>query len=129
MRLDRLVVARGAAVGLLLAVPATVANGILAGQKDRSAALSLLTLVVVVAGFFVAGFSAGRERPHDGRRHGTAAAVVALVPVEVVAVLGRLDRGAGLSLFSIVITAFVAVGAGSTGGTLGAARQTRRSNQ
>lgn len=127
MNLDRLVVARGAAAGLLLAVPATVANGILADQDDRSAALSLVTLLVTVAGFLLAGFSAGHERPDDSRRHGLAAALIALVPVEVVAVLGRLDRGVGLSLPAIVLTAFVAAGAGATGANLGATRKTRRS--
>ncbi len=127
MNLDRLVVARGAAAGLLLVIPATVANGVLARQDDRSAGLSLLTILVVAIGFLVAGFSAGHERPDDARRHALASAVVALVPAEVVAVLGRLDRGAAISLFAIVITAFLAVGAGFTGGRLGAARKTRRS--
>lgn len=127
MSLDRLVVARGAAAGLLLAVPATIANGILADQDDRSAAWSLVTLVVLVAGFFVAGFSAGHERPDDARRHGLVAALVAFVPVQALAVVNRLDRGAGLSAFSVVLTAFLAAGAGSTGGNLGGRRSAARS--
>lgn len=127
MNLDRLVVARGAAAGLLLAAPATLANGVLAAQEDRSAALSLLTLVLVVLGFAVAGFSAGHERPATARPHGLAAALVALIPVEILAVLGRLDRGAGISVLSIVLTGFFAAGAGSTGALLGAKRVTGRS--
>ena len=129
MNLDRLVVARGAAAGLLLAAPATFANGVLAAQEDRSAALSLLTLVLVVVGFGVAGFSAGHERPTTARAHGLAAALVALIPVEILAVLGRLDRGAGISLVSIVLTGFFAAGGGSTGALLGAKRATGRSAQ
>lgn len=125
-RLDRLVVLRGAAAGLLLAVPAAVANGILAAQDDRSASLSILTLVVLVAGFAVAGFSAGHERPDDAVRHGVAAALVAVVPVQILAVLNRLDRGTGVSIASIVVTAFLAAGAGVTGATLAVRRQARR---
>lgn len=125
--MDRLVVARGAAAGLLLAAPATLANGILAGQDDRSAALSLLTLVLVVVGFGVAGFSAGHERPDLARPHGLAAAMLTLIPVEILAVLGRLDRGAGISLVLIVVTGFFAAGAGSAGSLIGAKRATGRS--
>lgn len=129
MTLDRLVVARGAAAASFLAVPATIANGILAAQDEPSGAWSLLTLVVLAVGFFVGGFSAGTERPDDGRRHGLAAALVALVPVEALAILNRLDRGAGVSAFSIVITAFLAAGAGSTGGNVGARRQANRTTR
>ncbi len=127
MSLDRLVVARGAAAGLLLAVPATIANGILADQEDRSAGWSLVTLVVLVAGFAVAGVSAGHERPDDGRRHGVAAALVAFVPVQALAIVNRLDRDAGFSAFSFLLTALLAAGAGAVGGALGARRAARRS--
>jgi len=126
VNLDRLVVLRGAAAGSILAVPAALANGILAAQDDRSAALSILTLVVLVAGFAVAGFSAGHERPDDALRHGVAAALVAFVLVQALAVLNRLDRGTGVSLASIVVTAFLAAGAGATGANLAVRRQASR---
>lgn len=128
MNLDRLVVLRGAAAGLLLALPATVFNGILAEQENRSAPFSLLTVLLVLAGFGLAGFSAGHERPDDGRRHGLAAAVVTLVPVELFAITSRLGRGDGISLFTILLTAAFAVAAGSRGGTMGAHRKAGRSS-
>jgi zinc transporter ZupT len=122
--LDRLAVVRAAAVGVLLAVPAAFANVVLADQEDRSAVLSLVTLVVLVLGFLAAGFAAGRFAAADAARHGTAAALVVLVLVQVIAVLGRLDRGDGVSIAAIVFTGFLAAVAGATGGTLASRRRT-----
>ena len=127
MTLDRLVVARGAAAGLLLAVPATIANGILADQADPSFPLSVLTLLGVAAGFALAGFSAGHERPDDARRHGLAAVLWALLIVELLAILGRLDRGDPVSIVAIALTALIAIGAGTIGSNAGANRKTGRS--
>ena len=57
-----------------------------------------------------------------GVGHGTAAALIVFVLVQVIAVLGRLDRGDGISIVSIVFTGFLAAAAGAGGGTLGARR-------
>lgn len=122
MNLDRLTVARSAAAGVLLAVPAALANVVLSSQDDRSALLSFLTLVVLVLGFLLAGFAAGLVARHDIARHGAAAALVVFVLVEIIAVLGRLDRGDGISLFSILFTGFLAAAAGAGGANLGSRR-------
>ncbi len=124
--IDRLVVARGAASGLLVAVPAAFANSVLAAQDEPSPLLGLVTLVVLVAGFLLAGFVAGLEAPADGVRHGMLAAAIALVPVELIAILGRLDRDAGVSPLSILIVGFLAIAAGRYGATLGQRRRARK---
>jgi putative membrane protein (TIGR04086 family) len=127
-RLVPLVVARGAATALLLAVPATLGNVVLAAQDDPSGGLSGLTFVVLMAGFFCGGWLAAGEAPHEGVRHGTVAALAAYVPVQVMAVLGRLDRDAGVAPVSIVVYGFLAAVAGTLGGRLGTAQRARRSS-
>lgn len=109
---------------MFLAVPAALANVVLSAQDadDRSALLSFLTLLVLLLGFVLAGFAAGRLATFERARHGTAAALIVFVLVQVIAVLGRLDRGDGISIFSIVFTGFLAAAAGAAGGTLGARR-------
>lgn len=120
-----LVVARGAAVGLLLAVPAAYANKLFGAQEPKSGLAVNLSALVVVLGFGLAGAFAGNEARHREARHGFAAALVAFVPVEVIAILGRLDRGDGVSLPSIVILGFLAALAGNTGGAFAARRHHR----
>ncbi|MGI8754569.1 MAG: hypothetical protein ACR2MB_01665 [Acidimicrobiales bacterium] len=119
------VVIRGAAAGLMIAMIAAVANVILAAQDPRPVALGALTLVGLLLGFALAGFVAGYEAPGEVARHGTFAALVVFVPVEVIAILGRLDRGDPVSVFSIVLIAFLAAGAGAGAAPLGAARRVR----
>lgn len=119
------VVIRGAAAGLMIAMIAAVANVILAAQDPRPVALGALTLVGLLLGFALAGFVAGYEALGEVARHGTFAALVVFVPVEVIAVLGRLDRGDPVSIFSIVLVAFLAAGAGAGAAPVGAARRLR----
>lgn len=114
-----LVIARGAAVGLLLAVPAALANSVLADQTPKpKAALNISTLVVFV-GFALAGWLAGREAPGQRAKHGALAALAAFVPVEVIAVLGRLDREAGISVVAIVFVGLLAACLGTMGASVG----------
>lgn len=114
-----LVIARGAAVGLLLAVPAALANSVLADQTPKpKAALNISTLVVFV-GFAIAGWLAGREAPGQRAKHGALAALATFVPVEVIAVLGRLDREAGISVVAIVFVGLLAACLGTMGASVG----------
>lgn len=122
---DRLLVARGAASGLLISVPAAFLNVLLGAQDPKPAGLLALTYLVVVAGFVLAGFVVGRETTQSSARLGTLAALAAFAPVEVIAVLGRLDRGDHVSLPGIVILGFLAAAAGHTGASLGARRHHR----
>jgi hypothetical protein len=126
MNLDRMVVVRGAAGGLILSMPAAMANVVFADQDERSQGLLALTAAVVVLGFVLAGLVAGLDAAHDVDRHGQAAASVTFVLVEAVLILGRLDRGAGISVPAIVIIALLALVGGTLGARLGAARRAKK---
>lgn len=124
--ITKLAVARGAAMGLVVAVPAALANVVLAAQDPKPQAAINLSFVVVLLGFLVAGFAAGLEAPERATAHGARAALVAFVPVELVAILGRLDRGDPISPVGIVFVGLLAAGAGWIGARLGGARRARR---
>ncbi|MCU1499570.1 MAG: hypothetical protein JWM47_3523 [Acidimicrobiales bacterium] len=120
MTVDPLTAARGAAAGVLIAVPSALANMVLASQEEKSVLWSLVTLLGLALGFLLAGFAAGRMASSERARHGTVAALIVFVLVEVIAIGGRLDRGDGISIFSILFTGFLAAAAGASGGTFGA---------
>lgn len=126
MTLDRMVVVRGAAGGLILSAPAALANVVLADQEERSQGLLALTAAVVVLGFLLSGLVAGLDADHDVDRHGQAAAALTFVLVEAVLILGRLDRGAGISVPAIVIIALFALIGGTAGARVGAARRAKK---
>lgn len=126
MTLDRLVVARGAAGGLILSVPAAMANVVFADQEPKSQILVNLSFVVTLVGFALAGFVAGLDAPEQIVGHGIAAAVVAFVPIEVISILGRLDRGDPISIPAIVIVAGFAVLGGRAGARAAASRRARK---
>jgi putative membrane protein (TIGR04086 family) len=125
-RLDQLVVARGAASALVVAAPAALANVLLASQDPKPKGALNLTLLVMLVGFVVGGFVAGLEARRDAARHGAAAGFAAFVLVQVVGVLGRLDRGDPINLAQIVIVGLLAACAGTVGAQLGARRRARR---
>lgn len=118
-RLSGLVLARGAATGLLIALPAAFANSVLADQTPKPRGAINLSFLLVFVGFALAGWLAGREAPGQLAKHGALAALVAFVPVEVIAVLGRLDRGVGISVFSIVFVGLLAACMGTLGAAVG----------
>ena len=121
-RFDRLVILRGAAVGCLLAVPATLANSALSGKDGRDGAVAL-TFLAVLVGFLLAGFAAGLDARSEPSRHGALAGLAAFVPVELLAILGRMGRGAPIRLVGIVLLALLAAWVGSLGALLGARRR------
>ncbi|WP_421119751.1 hypothetical protein ACE2AJ_20745 [Aquihabitans daechungensis] len=118
-RLSGLVIARGAAAGLVLAVPAAFANSVFADQTPKPRGAINLSFLVVFLGFGLAGWMAGREAPGQVAKHGALAALAAFVPVEVIAVLGRLDREAGVSIFAIVFVGLLAACLGTMGAAAG----------
>lgn len=126
MTVDRVVVARAAAAGLLLAVPAAMASVVLSDQEERSQGLLALAYLLVVTGFAVAGYTAALLAADEGRQHAMVAAVTAYVPVQVIGVLGRLDRGDPVSIPAVVFLLVFAILAGNSGGVLGTRRSIRR---
>ncbi len=126
MKLDRVTIARGAAFGLMIAVPAALASTVLSDQAERSQGLLALTYLLVVVGFAVAGF-AGASLALDRRRaHGIAAAVAAWLPAQVIGVLGRLDRGDPLSVPAMAFLFAFALIAGNAGALVAIGRQAGR---
>ncbi len=122
-RVDRLVVLRAAAYGQLLAMPGALVNSAVSGRDGASDAALALSFLAVVAGFAVAGFAAGRNATHDIARHGAFAGLVAFVPVELLAILGRLDRGDPIRLLTIVVHAAIAASLAMGVARLGARRR------
>lgn len=122
----KLPTARGAAMGLMMAMPAALMNVVFAAQDPKPQGAVNLTFLVVLVGFVVAGMMAGAEAPWEPTRHGVLAALVAYLPVEIVAVLGRLDRGDAIAPLGIIIVGLLAAAAGAAGSRLGAARRARR---
>ena len=121
-----MVVVRGAAGGLLIAMSAALANVALAAQHPPNKGLVNLAFLAVLLGFGLAGFVAGYEATHDIARHGAFAAVVAFVPVEVIAILGRIDRHQAINVLELVILPFLAALAGMFGASFGASVGARR---
>lgn len=126
MSIEPLVVARGAALALLLAVPAALANVMLAAQDPQPGWALNLTLLIMLIGFVAGGFGAGYEASSDAARHGAFAAVAAFVLVQVIGTLGRLDRGDEISLGSVIFLCLLAACAGTLGGLGASRRKVRR---
>ena len=126
MKLHRLTVLRGAAVALVPGTLAALVNVVLSAQDPKPAAWLNLTLLLLVVAFFLGGMLAGREAPHDAARHGAAAGIVAFVPIQLIGLLGRSDRGEPIQLGSIIFLGFLAAVAGTLGALVGARRNAGR---
>jgi hypothetical protein len=113
------VIARGAATGLLIAMPAALLHVVLANQTPRPQAGINLSFLAAFAGFGLAGWAAGREAPGQAAKHGALAAAAAFAAVEVVVILGRPDRGVGAVIFSIIFFGLLAACIGTFGATVG----------
>lgn len=118
-RLSGRVTARAAATGLLVAMPAAFVNVVLANQTPKPQAGINVSFLAVFVGFGLAGWMAGREAPGQLAKHGALAAFAAFVPVELVVILGRPDRGAAAVVFGIVFIGLLAACIGTIGATIG----------
>ena len=125
-RIVGLVVARGAATALIFAMPAAFLNVVLASQVPKPQVGINLSFLVVLIGFAIGGALAGREAPAQAAKHGAFAALAAYVPVEIVGLLGRSDRGDPVSLPQIIILGLLAACAGTIGARFGANRRRRK---
>ncbi|NLD76495.1 MAG: hypothetical protein GX643_07485 [Acidimicrobiales bacterium] len=125
MNIDRLVVGQGAAYGLLLAAPAAIVNVVLAGQDPKPKAALNATLLALLIAFGISGFMAGKIATGRPAAHGALAGLVAFALVQVIGVLGRLDREAGISIPQIVVLGSVAAGIAAATSGLGAKRHLR----
>ena len=126
MRIEPLVVGRGAATALVLAAPAALANVVLANQDPKPQALLNLTLLVILVGFFSGGVLSGREAHENATQHGALAALLAFVLVQSIGILGRLDRGQAVSVGGIIFLGALAACVGTMGALMGARRKAGR---
>src|ERR1700712_2717406 len=83
-RIKGLVVLRGAATALIVSMPAAFINVVMASQTPKPRALINISYLVVMIGFFIGGYLAGKEAPLTPAKHGALAGFVAFIPVEVV---------------------------------------------
>ncbi len=97
---------------------------LLADQDPKPKAALNATLLALLVAFWLSGFVAGREATDRRAVHGALAGAAAFTLVEVIGVLGRLDRGADVSTTQIVVLAVVAVAVATGGAGLGARRPT-----
>lgn len=125
MSLHKLTVLRGAAAALIPGAVAALANVVLSDQDPKPQLLLNLSYLAIVGSFFLGGFVAGREAPHDGDRHGALAGFVAFVPIQIIGLLGRSDRGEPIVVGSILFLGVLAAVAGTLGALLGRRRNPR----
>jgi hypothetical protein len=124
VNIDRLVVGQGAAYGLLLGVPAALANVVLAGQDPKPKGALNGTLLALLVAFGISGYMAGKIARHDPVAHGALGGLLAFALVQVIGVLGRLDREAPVSIVQMVVLGAVAAGFAAVTATAGAKRRT-----
>ncbi len=123
MSIDRLVVGQGAAYGMLLGTPAALANVVLADQDPKPKGALNGTLLALLVAFAISGYMAGKLADTEPVPHGALAGLVAFAIVQMIGVLGRLDRGAGLPVAQIVVLGLVAAGIAAGAATVGARRR------
>ena len=121
----RLLLAQAVAVGLVIAVPAALASVALAAQDPKPKAWLNLTLLVLLIGFFVAGLAAGVAAEHDAARTGAIAGLWVFLPVEIIGLMGRADRGDPIAIGGIIFLGGLAAVAGTIGALIGARRRPR----
>ena len=128
-KLEQLISARAAAYAQLVAMPAALINSSLSGRADPPEVALTLSFLAVVVGFGIAGFAAGVNATRDVAKYGAVAALVSFVPVEMIAILGRMDRGDPIRLLGIVMHGAVAAGIGLLTVKLGQRRQQANLNR
>jgi putative membrane protein (TIGR04086 family) len=125
--IDWRAVAVGAAVALVVAVPAAVIGEVTIGDDppdDQSSAVFLVTALVLL-GCFLGGFVAGSKRPDAPLTHGALAALTAYLLVQGIGAVIVAARGDDLSLVGTAFKALLTASVGLLGGLL-ANRRTAR---
>ena len=110
----------------MIAVPVALLNTVLAAQDPPPKALLNLTLLGLLVGFVLSGFIAGATIETDTARAGAVAAFLTFIPVEIIGLLGRADRGDPISLFPIIIVGFLSALAGTSGARFGRSWRLRK---
>lgn len=113
-RFDWTIVRTAATGGLIIIVPgAFIAAQLFDGSRPQGWAW--LFLALILGGFAVAGFIAGRLRSDTPMAHGALSALVAFVVAQGFGIVVTLNRGGSISWISIPLTALLAVSMGVAG--------------
>lgn len=111
----------GAAVCLVVAVPAAVAQAVLAdGEGGERSNWVYLTLLAIVVAYLAGGAAAGRKATAAPMINGAAAAVAAFAAVQLVAGVIRLVGGDGINPLALVFNVLLAASIGTVGAGIGA---------
>lgn len=116
-RLDWTIVRTAATGGLLILVPGALGAGLLV-DDGSSAAWAWPFAVIILIGFGVAGYVAGRLRPDTPMLHGAVGAFLAYLVAQVLAAVAGLVDGGGLNWAAASLTALLAVTLGVAGALL-----------
>ena len=116
---------RGAAVAIAICLPLALVGQQVADEGDGSATSGLL-LLLVLAGFAVGGFVAGRSAATAPFTNGGLAALLAYVAIQGTALVVSLADGDTPSLPALVFNGLLAYGCGLAGGALAARLGARR---
>jgi len=111
------VVARAALIGsAVVAAPAVVASALL---DDASGSITWLFLVLALAGFLAAGWTAGQTDGATPMLHGALAALATYAVVQIAGVIRRIVGGDDVEVVAVGVTALLSLCCG-VGGALAA---------
>lgn len=114
LNLDWKVVRTAATAGLILLVPAAIGSEFLVDESNRGL-LSLLFFSLIILGFVIAGFGAGRLRTDTPMVHGLAAAWAAWAVIQAFGVIRRLASGEDITWQALPMSALIAATCGVAG--------------
>ncbi len=113
-KIDWLTIRTSATAGLIIIIPAAVLSVIFVGENGSSG-WSILFVVAILLGFFIAGFGAGRLRDDTPMMHGSLAAMACYVVVQIFGAVRRLATGDPINLISYPLVLMIAATVGIAG--------------
>lgn len=126
-KIDWLTIRTSATAGLIIIIPAAVLSAVLVGEGG-SRGWSILFILIILLGFFIAGFGAGRLRDDTPMMHGSLAAMTCSVVVQVFGAIRRLAAGDPISPIQYPLILMIAASVGVAGALFAdwSARKTAR---
>ena len=111
--LDWTIIRTAATGGLIIIVPGAILSRLAFDDGPRAAAW--LFFVLVLLGFGVAGYVAGRLRQDTPMLHGSISALLAFAVAQVFGIVSAVARGDSISWIAIPLTALLAAMMGVAG--------------
>ncbi len=112
--IDWRVIRTSATAGLMLIVPAALLSALLVGE-DRRPGLGFIFVSIILLGFIIAGFGAGRLRSDTPMIHGALAAFACYAVVQIFGTLRILITGGDINLATYPMSAILASFCGVAG--------------